>query len=109
MVFLRLKSERNHARAATTPATMNFHRAAAPAAKNLKSAARMPVFAAAAAALTDEEATHLHYAAALADQQLGGLIMWIPGGTIYLVVALWVLAGWLRTHAQVPRAAAPDP
>ena len=31
----------------------------------------------------------------LADQQLGGLIMWIPGGLIYIGVALALGAKWL--------------
>lgn len=29
------------------------------------------------------------------DQQLGGLIMWVPGGLVYLVVALVLMAKWL--------------
>jgi len=29
------------------------------------------------------------------DQQLAGLIMWIPGGFIYLVATLALLAEWL--------------
>lgn len=33
---------------------------------------------------------------ALADQQLAGLIMWVPMGTVYLVAALAVAAGLLR-------------
>lgn len=33
---------------------------------------------------------------ALEDQQLGGLIMWIPAGVIYLVAGLWLFAAWLR-------------
>jgi putative membrane protein len=33
---------------------------------------------------------------ALEDQQLGGLIMWIPAGLIYLAAALLFFAGWLR-------------
>ncbi|MFN2637118.1 MAG: cytochrome c oxidase assembly protein [Gemmatimonadaceae bacterium] len=32
----------------------------------------------------------------LEDQQLGGLIMWIPGSIAYLVAALTIFAGWLR-------------
>jgi putative membrane protein len=32
----------------------------------------------------------------LADQQLAGVIMWIPAGGIYLVAALALLAGWVR-------------
>lgn len=33
---------------------------------------------------------------ALEDQQLGGLLMWIPAGVLYMVAALALLAGWLR-------------
>jgi putative membrane protein len=33
---------------------------------------------------------------ALADQQLGGLIMWIPGSLAYLVAALAIFSQWLR-------------
>jgi putative membrane protein len=32
----------------------------------------------------------------LEDQQLAGLIMWIPAGLAYAVVGLWLLASWLR-------------
>jgi putative membrane protein len=32
----------------------------------------------------------------LEDQQLGGLIMWIPGGTILFVMTLFMVAKWLR-------------
>jgi putative membrane protein len=32
----------------------------------------------------------------LADQQLAGAVMWIPGGLIYLGTALALLAAWLR-------------
>jgi putative membrane protein len=32
----------------------------------------------------------------LEDQQLGGLIMWIPGGSLLLVVALVLLVRWLN-------------
>ncbi|WP_287111566.1 cytochrome c oxidase assembly protein [Methylobacillus sp.] len=37
---------------------------------------------------------------ALQDQQLGGLIMWIPGGMAYLVVALAICYRLLSTGAQ---------
>jgi cytochrome c oxidase assembly factor CtaG len=30
------------------------------------------------------------------DQQLGGLIMWIPAGLVYVVAGLALFAGWLR-------------
>jgi putative membrane protein len=33
---------------------------------------------------------------ALDDQQLGGLIMWIPAGLVYIVAGLALFAGWLR-------------
>jgi putative membrane protein len=33
---------------------------------------------------------------ALEDQQLGGLIMWIPAGLIYVVAGLLLFAAWLR-------------
>jgi putative membrane protein len=32
----------------------------------------------------------------LEDQQLGGLIMWIPAGLVYIVAGLGLFAGWLR-------------
>jgi cytochrome c oxidase assembly factor CtaG len=32
----------------------------------------------------------------LEDQQLGGLIMWIPAGLVYVVAGLALSAGWLR-------------
>jgi len=33
----------------------------------------------------------------LEDQQLAGLIMWVPGGVTYLLATLWVAAAWLRS------------
>jgi putative membrane protein len=32
---------------------------------------------------------------ALEDQQLGGLVMWVPGSLAYLVAGLAVVASWL--------------
>jgi putative membrane protein len=32
----------------------------------------------------------------IVDQQLGGLIMWVPAGIVYIVAALIMFAGWLR-------------
>lgn len=32
----------------------------------------------------------------LEDQQLGGLIMWVPAGMVYIIAALIMFAGWLR-------------
>jgi putative membrane protein len=33
---------------------------------------------------------------ALEDQQLGGLIMWIPAGTLLIAVGLWLVVKWLN-------------
>jgi putative membrane protein len=41
---------------------------------------------------------------ALEDQQLGGLIMWVPGGAVYLVAGLLLVAGWLRVVDSGPPA-----
>lgn len=45
----------------------------------------------------------------LEDQQLGGLIMWVPAGLVYVVAALALVIGWLRApdaparwHTQRP-------
>jgi putative membrane protein len=32
----------------------------------------------------------------LEDQQLGGLIMWVPAGLVYLAAGLWLFAAWLK-------------
>jgi putative membrane protein len=37
---------------------------------------------------------------ALEDQQLGGLIMWVPAGVVYIAIGLWLFAGWLRESDQ---------
>ncbi|MBD8530725.1 MULTISPECIES: cytochrome c oxidase assembly protein [unclassified Massilia] len=43
---------------------------------------------------------------ALEDQQLGGLIMWVPGGLAYLIAGLALVAKWLgHTPAAGPDAA----
>src|SRR5690606_30168278 len=36
----------------------------------------------------------------LEDQQIGGLIMWVPGGVVYLIGALYLFAGWLRRSGE---------
>jgi cytochrome c oxidase assembly factor CtaG len=41
----------------------------------------------------------------LEDQQLAGLIMWVPGGLIYAVVALALFGRWLKGDEAPPRAA----
>ena len=32
----------------------------------------------------------------LEDQQVGGLIMWVPAGLIYVAAGLWLFAAWLK-------------
>lgn len=55
--------------------------------------------------------THLWYPAyqgrtlswgltAIQDQQLGGLIMWIPAGTVFVAFGLWFLAAMLRESGK---------
>jgi putative membrane protein len=40
----------------------------------------------------------------LEDQQLGGLIMWIPGGVVYLIATLALLSRMLReSERRAPR------
>ena len=39
----------------------------------------------------------------LEDQQLGGLIMWIPACSVYLVAGLAFFAGWLREAGHLAR------
>jgi putative membrane protein len=34
---------------------------------------------------------------ALQDQQLGGLFMWVPSGMVFILIAIWLFAKWLRT------------
>ena len=39
----------------------------------------------------------------LADQQLAGVIMWVPAGGVYLVVALWMLVVWIASPTPSAR------
>ncbi len=41
----------------------------------------------------------------LEDQQLAGVIMWVPAGTIYAGVALVLFALWIRTSSGKARQA----
>jgi cytochrome c oxidase assembly factor CtaG len=41
---------------------------------------------------------------ALADQQMAGLVMWVPGGLVYLLAAVWAAARWLGSQ-EAPSAA----
>ena len=38
----------------------------------------------------------------LEDQQLGGLVMWVPGSLAYLFAGLAIIGGWLRRPSNVP-------
>jgi len=42
---------------------------------------------------------------AMEDQQLGGLIMWVPAGLIYIAAGLALFAGWLRESERRARRA----
>jgi putative membrane protein len=37
----------------------------------------------------------------LEDQQLGGLIMWVPAGLVYVFAGLALFAGWMRESERV--------
>jgi cytochrome c oxidase assembly factor CtaG len=41
----------------------------------------------------------------LEDQQLAGIIMWVPAGTIYAGAALALLALWIRRSSEKTRQA----
>jgi putative membrane protein len=43
------------------------------------------------------EAAPLWGLSSLEDQQLAGLIMWVPGGVSYLLATGWLVIDWLRT------------
>ncbi|MDO9096147.1 MAG: cytochrome c oxidase assembly protein [Rubrivivax sp.] len=45
--------------------------------------------------------------AALADQQLAGLVMWIAGGLVYLLATVWAAWRWLHSM-ETPTLAAPQ-
>ncbi len=45
----------------------------------------------------------------LADQQLGGLLMWVPGGLVYLLAIVWLWVRWSsRSGHEVALAARVD-
>jgi cytochrome c oxidase assembly factor CtaG len=39
----------------------------------------------------------------LEDQQLAGLIMWVPAGAVYVVAGVWLFAAWLRESERRTR------
>jgi cytochrome c oxidase assembly factor CtaG len=38
----------------------------------------------------------------LSDQQLAGVIMWVPAGLIYTGIGLALLLAWIRQHETAP-------
>lgn len=48
---------------------------------------------------------HFWGVSAVEDQQLGGLIMWVPACSLYLVVALALFARWMRLSGDMARRA----
>jgi putative membrane protein len=50
---------------------------------------------------TQSAAAHDWGLTAMEDQQLGGLVMWVPAGTVYAVAALALAALWIANAAQV--------
>lgn len=36
----------------------------------------------------------------LQDQQLGGLLMWVPSGVVFILIGIWLFARWLQTSEQ---------
>lgn len=44
----------------------------------------------------------------VADQQLAGLIMWVPGGLVYLAAGAWIAWRWLGRMRRGPRLEAGD-
>jgi putative membrane protein len=38
------------------------------------------------------------------DQQLAGLVMWVPGGILYLIVAVWAAYRWLGQRGRIDSA-----
>jgi putative membrane protein len=44
--------------------------------------------------------TVLWHLTPLQDQQLGGLLMWVPSGVVFIVVGVWMFARWLKMSEQ---------
>lgn len=49
---------------------------------------------------TYESSAHLHGLTALEDQQLAGLLMWVPSGAVFMVCGLALFAAWLGDAAR---------
>jgi putative membrane protein len=46
------------------------------------------------------ERTQLWNLTPLQDQQLGGLLMWVPSGVVFILIGIWLFARWLITSEQ---------
>jgi putative membrane protein len=44
--------------------------------------------------------TELWYLTPLQDQQIGGLLMWVPSGVVFILVGIWLFARWLTASDQ---------
>jgi putative membrane protein len=44
--------------------------------------------------------TQLWHLSALQDQQLGGLLMWVPSGVVFILIGIWLFARWLATSDE---------
>jgi putative membrane protein len=44
--------------------------------------------------------TLLWHLTPLQDQQLGGLLMWVPSGVVFIVIGVWMFARWLAVSDQ---------
>jgi cytochrome c oxidase assembly factor CtaG len=44
--------------------------------------------------------TQLWHLSPLQDQQLGGLLMWVPSGVVFIVIGVWMFARWLDISDQ---------
>jgi putative membrane protein len=44
--------------------------------------------------------TELWHLSPLQDQQLGGLLMWVPSGVVFILIGIWLFAKWLAASDQ---------
>jgi putative membrane protein len=44
--------------------------------------------------------TELWHLTPLQDQQIGGLLMWVPSGVVFILIGIWLFARWLTASDQ---------
>jgi putative membrane protein len=44
--------------------------------------------------------TELWHLTPLQDQQIGGLLMWVPSGVVFILIGIWLFAQWLTASDQ---------